>query len=99
MAGILLIGAYGLVHLVEAPEHYEDTPYVGMLFVANLAGVIPTVVGIYQVGDSFEDYLGIPSLLVEALFITLFLMVAAKYITGHVKRAAIRHEKGDSRVL
>ena len=133
MAGILLIGAYGLVHLVEAPEHYEDTPYVGVLFVANFAGAVPTVVGIYQdrlwgsllgvlaaggasvmfvvsplfglpgyedhigmwLGDSFEDYLGIPSLLVEAPFITLFLMVAAKYTTGHVKRAAIKHEKGD----
>jgi hypothetical protein len=137
MAGILLIGAYGLVHLVEAPEHYEGTPYVGCLFVANFAGAIPTMVGIYQdrlwgwllgvlaaggasgmfvvsplfglpgykdhlgmwLGDSFEDNLGTPSLLVEAPFITLFLMVAAKYTTGHVKRAANRHEKGDSRVL
>ena len=109
----------------EAPEHYEDTPYVGVLFVANFAGAIPTVVGIYQdrlwgwllgvlaAGGAsvtfvvsplfglpgYKDNLGTPSLLVEAPFITLFLMVAAKYTTGHVKRAANRHEKGDSRVL
>ena len=114
-AGILLVVAGGLVHLVAAPEHYEEASYIGVLFTANLLGALVAVVGIYRdelwgwwlgaavaggalfmfvvsrlvglpgfqehvgvwIGDSLEDYLGIPSLVIEALFVTLFVAVIA----------------------
>jgi hypothetical protein len=46
-----------LVHLIEAPEYFEDATYLELLFLANLAGAILTAAGIYKVhgaeaGDS-----------------------------------------------
>lgn len=109
-AGILLIITAGLIHLVAAPDHYEEATYIGVLFSVNLLGALAAVIGIYRdelwgwwlgaavaggalamflvsrliglpgfeehvglwIGDSVEDYLGIPSLIIEASFVTLF---------------------------
>jgi hypothetical protein len=112
LAAILLILACGLIHLIGAPDHYEDAPYIGVLFFANFVGALVAAVGLYQnrlwagwglgvlvaggalvmflvsrliglpayeehvgmwLGDSPAEYLGIPSLIVEALFVALFL--------------------------
>ena len=114
-AGTLLIIAGGLIHLITAPEIYEEATYIGVLFSANLFGALLAAVGIYRdqmwgwwlgaavaggallmfvlsrliglpgyeehvgvwIGDSFEDYLGIPSLIAEASFVGLFGAVVA----------------------
>jgi len=39
-AGILLIVALGLIHLLEAPEELEEATYLGLLFLANFGGAI-----------------------------------------------------------
>ena len=109
-AGILLVIATGLIHLVAAPEHYEEATYIGVLFSANFLGALLAALGIYRdelwgwwlgaavaggalamfllsrmaglpgleehvglwIGDSVEDYLGLPSLILEASFVALF---------------------------
>ena len=38
LAGIVLILAVGLIHLVEAPGHFEVAGYLGVAFVVNFAG-------------------------------------------------------------
>jgi hypothetical protein len=48
LAGIALVLAVGAVHLVEAPEHFEAAPYLGVLFVANAAGTLVAAVGILR---------------------------------------------------
>jgi hypothetical protein len=47
-SGISLILATGLIHLVAAPDHYEEATYIGVLFSANLLGGIAAVIGIYR---------------------------------------------------
>jgi hypothetical protein len=47
-AGTLLIIAGGLIHLIAAPEHYEEATYIGVLFSANLLGALLAAVGIYR---------------------------------------------------
>src|SRR3954451_11107498 len=47
-AGILLIITAGLIHLVAAPDHYEEATYIGVLFSANLLGALAAVIGIYR---------------------------------------------------
>ena len=111
--GIVLIALIGLIHLVESPEYFEATTYLGLLFLANFAGAIVAAVGIYRgswswgwglgaliaasafVGyvlsrtaglpgfyeDEFLEPMGLLSLVVEALFMLL-------YIAG-IRRAAI----------
>src|SRR5918911_1614564 len=114
-AGILLIIAAGLIHLMAAPDHYEEATYIGVLFSANLLGALAAAIGIYRdelwgwwlgaavaggalamfvvsrliglpgydehvgswIGDSVEDSLGIPSLIIEASFVMLFGVVIA----------------------
>ena len=110
VGGISLILAAGLIHLVAAPDHYEEATYIGVLFSANLLGALAAAIGIYRnelwgwwlgaavaggalamfvvsrliglpgydehvgswIGDSVEDSLGIPSLIIEASFVMLF---------------------------
>lgn len=45
-AGIGLILATGLLHLVEAPEYYEEVKYIGILFVASMIGAAAAAYGI-----------------------------------------------------
>ncbi len=47
-AGVLLILASGLIHLVAAPDHLQKTTYVGLLFLANCAGALVAAFGIYR---------------------------------------------------
>jgi hypothetical protein len=47
-AGILLILITGLIHLVDAPDSYEEVAYKGVLFYLNGAGALLAAVGIYR---------------------------------------------------
>src|ERR671933_228917 len=48
LVAILLLLACGLIHLFGAPEHYEDAPYIGVLFYANCVAALVAAVGLYQ---------------------------------------------------
>ena len=129
-AGILLIIAAGLIHLMAAPDHYEEATYIGVLFSANLLGALAAAIGLYRdelwgwwlgavvaggafamfivsrliglpgfdehvglwLGDSVEDYLGIPSLIIEAAFLGLFVVV----ITSQARARALAQESSHS---
>jgi hypothetical protein len=47
-AGIALILLTGLVHLVEAPEYFQDAAYLGILFLLNCAGSALAALGIHR---------------------------------------------------
>jgi uncharacterized membrane protein HdeD (DUF308 family) len=47
-AGVLLILACGFIHLISAPDHLQEAPYVGVLFLANGAGALVAAFGIYR---------------------------------------------------
>src|SRR5215217_684354 len=47
-AGVLLIVACGLIHLISAPDHLQEATYVGVLFLANAAGALVAALGIYR---------------------------------------------------
>ena len=47
-AGVVLIVACGLIHLVSAPDHLQEATYVGVLFLANGAGALIAAFGIYR---------------------------------------------------
>lgn len=47
-AGIVLIALVGLIHLVEAPEYFEEVTYLGILYVANVLGAGVAAVRIYR---------------------------------------------------
>src|SRR5215216_1114687 len=47
-AGVLLIAALGLIHLVEAPDELEEATYLGLLFLANFGGAVVAAIGIYR---------------------------------------------------
>src|SRR5918911_652299 len=130
VGGISLILACGLIHLVAAPDHYEEATYIGVLFSANLLGALAAAIGIYRdelwgwwlgaavaggafvmfmvsrliglpgfeehlglwLGDSVEDYLGIPSLIIEASFVVLSVVV----ITFQARARALAQESSHS---
>ncbi len=46
--GVLGIFAAGLIHLYMAPQEYQETPYMGILFGANFAAAIVAMAGIYM---------------------------------------------------
>ncbi len=108
-AGIFLITALGLIHLLEAPEELEEVTYLGLLFLANFGGAVVAAIGIYRnyrwgwllgvlvAGGAFVGYvvsctvglpgleveewlqpLGLLSLLVEGLFIGLYLTILVR---------------------
>jgi hypothetical protein len=47
-AGVLLIVACALIHLISAPDHLQEATYVGVLFLANAAGSLVAAFGIYR---------------------------------------------------
>ena len=47
-AGVLLMLACGLIHLIGAPEHLQEATYIGVLFVINAAGSLVAAIGIYR---------------------------------------------------
>jgi hypothetical protein len=57
-AGIVLIALVGLIHLVEAPEYFEEATYLGILFVANVLGAGVAAVGIYRGERTWDWTLG-----------------------------------------
>ncbi len=44
-AGIGLIAATGLVHLVETPEYFGEMPYIGVLFALSVVGALIAAFG------------------------------------------------------
>ena len=49
-AGIALVVVVGMVHLIEAPEYFEDATYLGLLFLANFTGITLAAAGIPLTG-------------------------------------------------
>ncbi|MBI5149707.1 MAG: hypothetical protein HZA28_02920 [Candidatus Omnitrophica bacterium] len=47
-SGMFLILATGLIHLVDAPDGFEEAAYKGWLFCANGVGALVAAVGIYR---------------------------------------------------
>lgn len=45
--GIVLILATGIIHVIEAPESFEEAAYKGWLFYANGLGALIAAAGIY----------------------------------------------------
>lgn len=45
---VALILATGVIHLLEAPEYYDEVKYVGLLFVASMIGALVAAYGIWQ---------------------------------------------------
>lgn len=110
LVAVSLLLVCGLIHLIGAPEHYEEASYIGLLFYANCGAALVAAVGVYQnrlyagwglgvvvaggalamflvsrliglpgyeehvgmwLGDSPAEYLGMPSLIVEACFVAV----------------------------
>jgi len=46
--GIVLILSVGLIHVLDAPDSFEDAMYKGWLFYANGAGALAAAVGILR---------------------------------------------------
>lgn len=47
-AGLVLMALTGLIHLVEAPEYFEEERYVGVLFLVAAAGAVVSMYGIWK---------------------------------------------------
>ncbi len=47
-AGIALIAATGLIHLIESPEYFGFATYLGVAFLLNAAGSLVAAVGIHR---------------------------------------------------
>ena len=56
--GSALILATGLIHLLLIPEHFEEAPYLGVLFAANFVGSAAGAFGVYR-GKRWGWVLGI----------------------------------------
>lgn len=48
LVAVSLLLACALIHLIGAPEHYEEASYIGLLFYANFAAALVGAVGVYQ---------------------------------------------------
>ena len=133
LAAILLLLTCGLMHLIGAPDHYEEARYIGVLFFANFVGALVAAVGLYQdrlwagwglgvlvaggaaltflvsrliglpayeehvgmwLGDSLAEYLGIPSLIVEACFVAVAMVVLTKFFRQVGIRRGDTNEEG-----
>ena len=70
LAGIVLILAVGVVHLVEAPEHFAIAAYLGVLFAANSFGTLVAAVGILRGAKTWGWTLGA---LISALALLAYL--------------------------
>lgn len=46
--GVALILLVGAIHLIEAPEYFEITLYLGVLFAVNVVASVVAAVGIYR---------------------------------------------------
>lgn len=68
--GIGLMAGIGLLHLVVAPEHFEQAAYVGVLFVLNFVGAAVAAIGIYK-GSPYWGW-AFGALVAAASFIVYF---------------------------
>lgn len=57
-SGLVLIALTGLIHLVEAPEYFEEKTYVGALFIVAAIGAVASMYGIWK-AQSWGWLLGI----------------------------------------
>jgi len=57
-AGIALIAATGLIHLIETPEYLAEMPYIGVLFALSVVGAMVAAFGIYR-GERWGWTLGV----------------------------------------
>ncbi len=48
LAGIALLALIGLIHLIEAPDQFSDATYKGLLFLANAAGCVVALAGVWR---------------------------------------------------
>jgi len=61
--GIALLVVVGMVHLIEALEYFEDTTYLGVLFLANLGpGTRSVVAAGAFAGYAVSGRVGLPGL-------------------------------------
>lgn len=47
-SGLILIALTGLIHLVEAPEYFQEETYLGALFIAAAVGSLLAMYGIWK---------------------------------------------------
>ena len=57
--GIALILTIGLIHVIDAPESFEDAAYKSWLFYANGAGALVAAFGIYRSRQNWGWNLGL----------------------------------------
>lgn len=57
--GIAVVLAMGVIHLVLAPEEFEEARYMGFLFVAHSLAAIVAAIGIYRGGQLWGWGLGL----------------------------------------
>jgi hypothetical protein len=84
-AGISLIVVVGLIHLINSPEDLQEGSYTGLLYLANFLGalagyVISRTVGLpgLPVEAEWLEPLGVLSLVVEGLFVGVYLAILAR---------------------
>lgn len=85
LAGIGLILAVGLVHLVEIPSHYGIRPYLGVLFAINFLVTLVAAFGIWRGAKGWGWSLGaLISVLSLLAYLTsrLFGLPAAPELAG-----------------
>jgi len=70
-AGILLVLATGLIHVVEGPANYYEAAYKGILFFLNAAGALAAARGIYRGAKLWGWTLGV---LISAGALTLYIV-------------------------
>src|SRR5262249_40992716 len=70
-AGILLVLATGLIHVVEGPANYHEAAYKGLLFFLNAAGALVAARGIYRGATLWGWTLG---MLISAGALTLYIV-------------------------
>jgi hypothetical protein len=58
LAGVALVLVVGLIHLVEAPEHFAAVAYLGTLFAVNFVLALASAVGIWRGSKSWGWLLG-----------------------------------------
>src|SRR6266487_764398 len=70
-AGILLVLATGLIHVVEGPANYHEAAYKGLLFFLNAAGALGAARGISRGEKLWGWTLGV---LISASAVTLYIV-------------------------
>lgn len=57
-AGVALILLIGAIHLLETPEYFEITLYLGVLFAANVVVSVVVAIGVYRGSRTWGWLLG-----------------------------------------